>query len=110
MSDQGAVLKRLKAWRNKYYAHWDKEYFLRPVKLSEHQNLKYGDLLNLTKMAAKILNDYSSTISRSSRALDILGTTDIDVILDILHKYKQAQKLSKNPIRHKKHARADLEQ
>jgi|GEM_PF-1097728 len=82
-------LPSFKLRRDKFYAHFDKEYFFDRKKLSEDAPLKWSDLEEILKTMAEIINTYSIAYDGSQHILEPININDIEHILNILHKAKK---------------------
>ncbi len=79
-------LSSFKLRRDKFHAHFDKEYFFDREKLSEDAPLIWSDLEAVVKIVKEITNRYSVAYDGSSNLLEPINVTDIRRLLDRLHK------------------------
>jgi hypothetical protein len=82
-------LPSFKLRRDKFHAHFDKEYFFDRKKLSEDAPLKWSDLEEIVKTMAEIINNYSIAYDGSQHVLESLNVTDIGRLLNLLHNAKK---------------------
>ena len=78
-------LPSFKLRRDKYHAHFDKEYFFDRDKLLEEAPLKWADLTQVVEVMNEILNDYSADYDGNRYVLEPINVTDVDYLLDCLH-------------------------
>ncbi|AKG05305.1 hypothetical protein AAV35_011295 [Salimicrobium jeotgali] len=86
LKEQNPVLDNLFIWRDKSFAHSDKKYFEDPESLGEDHPITFKQLRELFELATGILNSYESAYNNSYHSTQATNTTDIDTILDYLHK------------------------
>lgn len=87
LEEQTKRIKILMHWRDKYYAHNDKTYFLKPDLITTEMPLLYEDIEVLIDTATQILNDYSIRFDGKFKINYISNYDDIDNILDIIHEH-----------------------
>lgn len=85
LEEKQSILHNLFTWRDKSFAHLDKKYFEERSLLGDDHPLRYEDLRSLIELVADILNKYEGLEGRS-RSIKLLNITDIDRILDWLHR------------------------
>jgi AbiU2 len=78
-------LKSFKLRRDKFQAHFDKEYFFERDKLPEDAPLTWGDLEQVVQLGKEILNSYSADYDGSTHAVEPINAGDVDHLLDRLH-------------------------
>lgn len=78
--------------RDKFHAHFDKDYFFDRSKLGNDAPIKWSDLEAVIEVMADILNHYSAAYDGNVYHLEPLNMYDIDRLLDTLHKYKEERK------------------
>ena len=81
-------LPNFKLRRDKYHAHFDKEYFFDREKLSEEAPLKWADLTQVVEVMKEILNNYSADYDGNLYVLEPINVTDVDHLLERLHRFK----------------------
>ncbi|MFC0525514.1 hypothetical protein ACFFGV_18170 [Pontibacillus salicampi] len=86
LEQQDHLLNNLFAWRDKSFAHMDKKYFEDRAQLGEDFPLTIKQLRLLIELVAEILNVVEGAYSDSSWSFNATNVTDIDNILDWLHK------------------------
>ena len=86
------ILDNLFQWRDKYFAHFDKKYFLNDKALVEDYPLNYEDIRYLIDLGAKILNKYSVAYNGMHYSIENVNRDDFEKVINILHKYKQDQR------------------
>lgn len=85
------ALKRIKLRRDKYYAHFDKAYFLSKAQFAEETPLEWADLDVLLELGRKIINECSVAFDGKSYSVEPLNIHDIDRLLHKLHgTYKES--------------------
>ncbi|MFD4490730.1 hypothetical protein ACM1TL_05450 [Lysinibacillus capsici] len=78
-------INNLLAWRDKSFAHYDKEYIGESIeKMGEKYRIKYGDLSELISLIGKILNSYQSAYYDSTTSIIPANTYDVDNVLQAL--------------------------
>jgi len=85
-------LPHFKLRRDKFHAHFDKEYFFDRGKLGNDAPLKWSDLEAVIEVMGDILNHYSAAYDGNVYHLEPFNIYDIDHFLDMLHKYKKERK------------------
>jgi hypothetical protein len=78
--------------RDKFHAHFDKDYFFDRSKLGNDAPIKWSDLAAVIEVMDEILNHYSAAYDGNVYHLEPLNICDIDHLLEILHQYKENQK------------------
>lgn len=86
------ALKRIKLRRDKYYAHFDKAYFLSKAQFAEDAPLEWIELDNLLELGRKIVNECSVAFDGKSYSVEPLNIHDVDRLLNKLHDtYKESK-------------------
>ncbi|MEV5027893.1 hypothetical protein [Paenibacillus sp. LPE1-1-1.1] len=69
--EKALLLQNLLTWRNKHFAHPDKNYFLDKdrLKLGEDAPILYGDLPDLLQKSVDIINFYSEALCKNHHIL-----------------------------------------
>ena len=83
-------LPSFKLRRDKFHAHFDKEYFFDRSKISEDAPLKWKDLDQIIETIKDTINDYSASYDGNVHALKPVNVNDIDCLLDQLHEFKKS--------------------
>jgi hypothetical protein len=78
-------LASFKLRRDKFQAHFDKEYFFERNKLHEDAPLTWGDLEQVVQLGKEILNSYSADYDGNTRAVEPINAGDVDHLLNRLH-------------------------
>jgi AbiU2 len=78
-------LTSFKLRRDKFQAHFDKEYFFERDKLPEDAPLTWADLEQVVQLGTEILNSYSADYDGNTRAVEPINAGDVDHLLDRLH-------------------------
>jgi len=78
-------LASFKLRRDKYHAHFDKEYFFDRAKLQQDAPLTWGDLQQVVQLGKEILNSYSADYDGSLHSVEPINAGDVDYLLDQLH-------------------------
>ena len=71
--------------RDKFHAHFDKEYFFDRKKISQDAPLKWNDMDDIFELMKSILNKYSSSYDGNTYHLVPFNVHDVDRVLDVLH-------------------------
>lgn len=88
IEDKKDILDKLFTWRDKGFAHFDSRYFGNLEKVTKEHPMKVGEIRDLINTASEILNAYSTVYSGNYRIYRCSNYSDIDNILEILHKHK----------------------
>jgi len=78
-------LKSFKLRRDKFQAHFDKEYFFDRNKLHKDAPLTWGDLEQVIQLGKEILNSYSADYDGNTHAVEPINAGDVDHLLNRLH-------------------------
>ena len=78
-------LKNFKTRRNKFYAHFDEDYFFDPERLADDAPLTWGDFNNVIELLSEIIDCYSSAYDGQLFPLKPTNINDVDYLLDRLH-------------------------
>jgi hypothetical protein len=81
-----APLRAFKLRRDKFDAHFDKEYFFSRERLNEDAPITWTDLENVLELGKEILHFYSSQYDEAVDHIEPLNVRDVDYILDRLHR------------------------
>lgn len=81
------ILDKLFTWRDKYFAHYDNNFFLNDNLLENKYGLTVGEIRKLIKLAAELLNYYSIGYNGVANAIRVHNLYDIDSIIEILHNH-----------------------
>jgi hypothetical protein len=90
-------LKRIKSLphfrtrRDKFHAHFDKDYAFDKKKIASDAPLNWSDLDEVVTVLGDILNRYSAAYDGVVYALKDMRIHDVDTVLDILYRYNQAE-------------------
>lgn len=79
-------LESVRLRRDKFHAHFDKDYFLDRTRLAEDAPLRWGDLEETLTLVANVLNRYSAAYSGNRLILEPLNVGDLDDLLSELHR------------------------
>jgi len=90
LAEVNSILKNLHFWRNKRYAHLERQFFYEPLELTSKAPLRYTDLRRLIKLAGQILNTYLVAFEDRSNTFRATNLCDVDTVIDILKKYRQS--------------------
>jgi len=82
-------LPSFKLRRDKFHAHFDKEYFFDRSKLGEDAPLKWPDIDQIIETMKNIINGYSASYDGNVYALKPVNINDLDNLLDQLYQLKQ---------------------
>ena len=81
-------LESVKLRRDKFHAHFDKEYFFDRKKLGEDAPLNWHNFDKIFDLMKGILNKYSASYDGNKYNLIPFNVGDVDRVFDILHKYR----------------------
>lgn len=87
-----ALTKSLKLRRDKYIAHFDKEYFFEPGKLDKDAPIFKSDIGKLIDILKDIPNRYSGRFNGVINTYEAVNIRDVDNTLRILRKYREGLK------------------
>jgi hypothetical protein len=76
--------------RNKFHAHFDKEYFTKPKEIQKDAPLIFNNLNEIEAVLTEIYNRYSSAFDGNVQDFKILNIFDVDEVLDILYEHREA--------------------
>ncbi len=83
------ALPSFKLRRDKFHAHFDKEYFFDRKKLAEEAPLRQSDLTQVVEAMKNIINGYSADYDGNLYALEPINVTDVNYLLDRLYSHKK---------------------
>jgi hypothetical protein len=72
--------------RDKFVAHFDKDYFFNRDKLADDAPVIWDDLEKIVKIMTDIINSYSADYDGNLLAVEPINIRDIDNILDRLRR------------------------
>ena len=81
LDDNKEAIKYLFMWRNKSYAHYDKQYFFDSEQLAIDAPLLIGYINKLIALGGKIVNDYQVMSCGKYACISALNRFDIDHLL-----------------------------
>jgi hypothetical protein len=85
-------LSSFKTRRDKFHAHFDKNYAFQKNQISKDAPIKLSDFDKVIKIMKDTLNNYSAYYDGQCYPFKLMNASDIDYILDILHEHKQSIK------------------
>ena len=83
------ALPSFKIRRDKFHAHFDKDYAFQRKQISSDAPIKFSDLDDVVKVLKDILNTYSAAYDGKVYKISLMNINDIDNVLEILHKHNQ---------------------
>ncbi|WP_227936021.1 AbiU2 domain-containing protein [Alkalihalobacillus deserti] len=86
LEKQEPILNNLFAWRDKSFAHMDKKYFDDRGLLGEDYPITIEQIRHLIELLTDILNKYGGAYNGNIQIVKATNVTDIDRILNWLHK------------------------
>jgi hypothetical protein len=89
ISKLDSILKNIKRRRDKYEAHLDEEYFIKPDKLADDAPILWGDFDEIKKTVDDIFNFYSVSFDGKNFSIGVTNITDVNHLLSILHEDKE---------------------
>lgn len=85
-----ACLQTFTTLRDKFYGHFDKEYFFDRERLM-NEAPTWGDLEKVTVVISDVINHYSAAYDGQLFKLEPENINDLDYLLDRLHTFKKSQ-------------------
>lgn len=85
-------LSSFKTRRDKFHAHFDKNYAFQRSQISKDAPIKWSDFDKVIETMKDILNNYSADYDGKRYSIKPMNISDVDYILDILHKHNQSNK------------------
>ncbi|RQW23316.1 hypothetical protein EH196_00430 [Bacillus sp. C1-1] len=86
LNEQEKIIKRLLAWRDKFFAHNDKKYFYNKNVVSKEFPINFYEYEQLITLAADILNTYSIGYSGKYHDIKACNIYDVDILFKALKK------------------------
>jgi len=83
-------LKSFEIRRDKFHAHFDKDYFFDRDRLADEAPIKWGDFKKVIEVLSDIINNYSAAYDGNLFELAPMNVNDLDFLLDRLHKYNDS--------------------
>ena len=83
-------LKNFKTLRDKFYAHFDKDFFFDRERM-RNEAPTWGDLKKVAEVTSDVLSNYSRAYDGQHFKLEIDNIDDLDYLLDRLHKCKKVK-------------------
>lgn len=83
------ALPSFKKRRDKFHAHFDKDYAFQRKQISKDAPIKFSDLSDVVEVLKNILNTYSAAYDGKVYKMSLMNINDIDYVLDILYKHNQ---------------------
>jgi hypothetical protein len=83
------ALPSLRVLRDKFHAHFDPQYFLRPEELDEAAPLTWGELTEIRRVIEDILNRYSVAFDGDHFVFDPLNQLDVEHVITALHEHRE---------------------
>ena len=90
-------LRSFKLRRDKFEAHFDKEYFFDRAKLNEDAPLTWRDLEDVIQLGKEILNSYSADYDGKLHAVVPINAADVDHLLDYVYRQRQKELKTRTP-------------
>jgi len=81
------ALNNIHHQRDKFHAHFDKEYFFNRGKMNEDAPVTWNNLEEIRALMDKILNRYSSAFDGSGLSITAVNIEDVSGLLDVVQKY-----------------------
>lgn len=82
-------LESFKIRRDKFHAHFDRDYFFDRKRLTNEAPITWEDLEKAVEALSEVVNEYSSAYDANCFELTSSNVHDLDDILDALHKYQE---------------------
>ncbi len=87
LRDMQTKIETLRTWRDKYYAHNDSKYFLKPENFFRENPLLYEDMEDLIRKAHEIVDTHRCRFNGVTTVISYSNVFDVDEILDIVNEY-----------------------
>lgn len=81
------IIDNLFEWRDKHYAHYDKDYFVGEKNISDDYKITFGNIEQLIDKAKEILNYYYSALTGKYMCCEATNFDDINRIINILKEH-----------------------
>ena len=85
-------LSSFKTRRDKFHAHFDKNYAFQRSQISKGAPIKWSDFDKVIETMKDILNNYSADYDGQLYSIEPMNISDVDYILNILYKHNQSNK------------------
>ena len=82
-------LKSFEIRRDKFHAHFDKDYFFDRERLTDEAPITWGDSEKVVKVLSDVMNYYSAAYDGNYFELTSSNINDLDYILSTLRKYQE---------------------
>jgi len=82
-------LKSFRIRRDKFHAHFDKEFFFDRTRLTDEAPITWGNLERAVEVLSEVVNEYSSAYDANYFEMTASNINDLDDILDTLRKYQK---------------------
>ncbi|KQB76840.1 hypothetical protein AB2T90_14490 [Clostridium butyricum] len=87
LKQMNEIIDNLFDWRDKCYAHYDKDYFLDGKNISEDFKITFGNIEQLIDKAKEILNYYYSALTGKYMCCEATNFDDVNRIINILKEH-----------------------
>ncbi|PWK13335.1 hypothetical protein [Tumebacillus permanentifrigoris] len=87
--EKQALIDRLLVWRDKHYAHSDRDYYFDKEKLGAISPI---EIRGLIEFAGEILNYFLGVLNNNSIHISATNSLDVDKVLNILNEHVSKQK------------------
>jgi hypothetical protein len=83
-----SCLNSFKLRRDKFHAHFDKDYFFDRKRINEEAPIEWKDLDKVLEVSTDILNTYSPAYDGNLYEIEPVNAADVEVVLDIIRRHK----------------------
>ena len=82
-------LKSFRIRRDKFHAHFDKDYFFDHERLTDEAPINWGDLEKVVEVLSEVINEYSSAYDAHHFEMTASNISDLDDILNALREHRK---------------------
>jgi len=86
------LINRIKSWRDKFIAHFDKSCFDKPLAIYEKYPITNSEIEELIECVARILHDHYLYLFYADSRMEILSETNVDSILRYVQAFQKIRK------------------
>ena len=86
------LINRIKSWRDKFIAHFDKSFFDTPKAIYEKYPITNSEIDELIECVAQILHEHYSYLFHADSRMEILSETNVDSILRYVQAFQKVWK------------------
>lgn len=86
------LINRIKSWRDKFIAHFDKSCFDKPLAIYKKYPIADSEIEELIECVARILHEHYSYLFHVDARMEILSNTNVDSILRYVQAFQKIWK------------------